>query len=101
MFAKHDFDEISRVTRANIAGTVDLLAKDDIGTAKTLEVDKIPPEKIAILHCDSAATILLRGASPELVQELEKIVKKGLLVLKHSRSEERRVGKESKSRVTK
>src|SRR5205809_378440 len=64
MFAKHDFDEISRVTRANIAGTVDLLAKDDIGTAKALEVDKIPPEKIAILHCDSAATILLRGASP-------------------------------------
>ena len=84
MFTKHDFDEISRVTRANIAGTVDLLAKDDIGTAMALEVDKIPPEKIAILHCDSAATILLRGGSPELVQELEKIVKKGLLVLKHS-----------------
>src|SRR5438046_1339041 len=84
MFTKHDFDEISRVTGAKIAGTVGLLAKDDIGTAKALEVDKIPPERIAILHCDSAATILLRGCSPELVQELEKIVKKGLLVLKHS-----------------
>lgn len=86
MVEKREFDEVARVTGARIAGTVDYLEKEDIGTAKLLEVDKIPPEKIAILHCEGAATLLLRGSSPEVVQELEKIVKKGLLVLKHLRA---------------
>jgi len=86
MVEKKDFDEVARVTGAGIAGTVDFLVKEDIGVAKLLEVDKIPPEQIAILHCDGAATLLLRGSSPEIVQELEKIVRKGLLVLKHSRA---------------
>ena len=79
-------DEVSRATGANIVGAVNLLNRDDVGVAKKLEVDKIPPEKIAVLYCDGAATILLRGSSPELVQELEKIVKRALLVLKYSRS---------------
>jgi archaeal chaperonin len=84
MFNKHDFDEISRVTGAKVAGTVNLLSKEDLGSAKSLEVDKIPPERIVIIYADGVATILLRGSSPELVQELEKIVKKGILVVKHS-----------------
>ncbi|HEX9612614.1 MAG TPA: TCP-1/cpn60 chaperonin family protein [Candidatus Bathyarchaeia archaeon] len=83
---KRDFDEVARVTGARIAGAVDFLGKEDVGVAKMLEVDKIPPEKIAILHCEGAATLLLRGSSPETVQELEKVVRKGLLVLKHSRA---------------
>ena len=86
MIEKRDFDEVARVTGARIAGTVDYLAKEDVGAAKLLEVDKIPPEKIAILHCEGAATLLLRGSTPETLQELEKIVRKGLLVLKHARA---------------
>jgi len=86
MVEKRDFDEVARVTGARIAGTVDFLTKEDIGVAKMLEVHKIPPEQITILHCDGAATLLLRGSSPEIVQELEKVVRKGLLVLKHSRA---------------
>ena len=86
MVEKRDFDEVARITGARIAGTVDYLVREDIGVAKMLEVDKIPPEQIAILHCDRAATLLLRGSSPELVQELEKIAKRGLLVVKHSRA---------------
>ena len=89
MVEKSDFDEVARVTGARIAGTVDYLVKEDIGVAKMLEVDKIPPEQIAILQCDGAATLLLRGSSPEIVQELEKIVKRGLLVVKHSRARSR------------
>ncbi len=86
MVEKKDFDEVARVTGTRIAGTVDFLTKGDIGVAKMLEVDKIPPEQIAILHCDGAATLLLRGSSLQIVQELEKVVRKGLLVLKHSRA---------------
>jgi chaperonin GroEL (HSP60 family) len=79
-------DEIARATGARIVGDVNLLEKDDVGTARKLELDKIPPERIAILHCNGAATILLRGGSPELVQELEKVVRRALLVLKHARN---------------
>jgi len=91
MVEQKSFDEVARVTGARIAGAVDFLVKEDIGVAKLLEVDKIPPEQIAILHCDGAATLLLRGSSPEIVQELEKIVRKGLLVLKHSRARSKAV----------
>src|SRR5207245_6521846 len=91
MVEQKSFEEVARVTGAKIAGTVDFLVKEDIGVAKLLEGDKIPPEKIAILHCDGAATLLLRGSSPEIVQELEKIVRKGLLVLKHSRARSKAV----------
>lgn len=86
MIEKRDFDEVARVTGARIAGTVEYLSKEDVGVARLLEVDKIPPERIAILHCDGAATLLLRGSTPETVQELEKIVRKGLLVLKHAKA---------------
>lgn len=86
MVGKRNLDEVSRVTGANIAGSVDQLTKDDIGHARKLEVDKIPPDRITVLHCDRAATFLLRGGSPELVQELEKVVRSALLVLKHSRA---------------
>ena len=86
MIGQRDFDEVARVTGARIAGTVDYLAKEDVGVAKVLEVDKIRPEQIAIIRCDEAATLLLRASTPETLQELEKIVKKGLLVLKHARA---------------
>jgi len=86
MIGQRDFDEVARVTGARIAGTVDYLVKEDVGVAKVLEVDKIRPEQIAIIHCDGAATLLLRASTPETLQELEKIVRKGLLVLKHARA---------------
>jgi chaperonin GroEL (HSP60 family) len=86
MVEKRDFDEVARVTGARIVGSVEFLLKDDIGVAEMLQADKIPPDQIAILQCEGAATLLLRGSSPEIVQELEKVVRKGLLVLKHSRA---------------
>jgi archaeal chaperonin len=91
IFAMHfvgpeDFEEAARVTGATIVGNADQLQKEDLGTATRLEVDKIKPENIVILYSDHAATFLLRGSSPELLQELEKMVKRALLILKHSRS---------------
>src|SRR5207249_11097355 len=76
----------AKATGATIVGNVDQLRKEDLGTARRLEIDKIKPEEVSILQCDGGAALLLRGSSPELVQELEKIVKRALLILKHSRS---------------
>ena len=91
IFAMHfvaadEFEAAAKATGATIVGNADQLQKEDLGTAPKLEVDKIKPEEIVILYCDRGSTLLLRGSSPELVQELEKTVKRALLVLKHSRS---------------
>jgi archaeal chaperonin len=81
-----EFEAAAKATGGIVVANVDQLTEKDLGTARKLEVDKIKPEEVAILHCDNAATLLLRGSSPELVQELEKTVKTALLLLKHSRS---------------
>jgi chaperonin GroEL (HSP60 family) len=81
-----DFELAANATGGAIVSHADKLEKKDLGIAGKLEVDKIKPDDIVILHCDRGATLLLRGSSPELVQELEKTVKRALLILKHSRS---------------
>jgi len=86
MVDQKDVDEVARITGARIVGDVNLLEPSHVGIAKRLEADKIPPERIAILHCDEGASLLLRGSSPELVEELEKIVRRALLILKHARA---------------
>jgi len=86
MVDQKDIDEVARATGATIVADINDISEIDMGTAEKLEVDKIPPEDIVIVHCKGAATLLLRGSSPELVEELEKIVRNALLVLKHSRT---------------
>jgi len=91
IFAMHflaadEFEAAANATGGTIVGNADQLRKEDLGTARRLEVEKIKPDDIVILHCDRGATLLLRGSSPEVVQELEKTVKRALLILKHSRS---------------
>lgn len=81
-----DLEEVSRATGAKIVPDFNHLTSDDLGEGMRLEIDKIKPEEIAILYCKGAATVLLRGGSPELIQELEKVVKRALLVIKHSRA---------------
>src|SRR5438093_3648000 len=80
------FEAAAKATGGAIVSSVDQLEKEDLGIARKLEVGKIKSDDIVILHCDRGATLLLRGSSPELVQELEKTVKRALLILKHSRS---------------
>ena len=81
-----EFEAAARATGGAILSDVSQLEKRDLGIARKLEVDKIKPDDIVILHCDRGATLLLRGSTPELVKELEKTVKRALLILKHSRS---------------
>lgn len=81
-----EFEAAAKATGGTIVSNVDQLEKRDVGIAKRLEADKIRPNDIVIVHCEGGATLLLRGSSPELVSELEKTVKRALLILKHSRS---------------
>lgn len=81
-----DFEAAAKATGATIVANVDQLKREDLGTAKRLEVGKMKPDDIVTLHCDNAATLLLRGSTPELLVELEKTVKRALLILKHARA---------------
>jgi archaeal chaperonin len=87
MVKQHNMEDVATLTGANIVGDVSHLQKSDIGKARMLEVDKIPPEQIVILHCDRGANLLLRGSNTEVVGQLEKIVKKAIVVLKEARTE--------------
>jgi len=86
MVNQKDIDEVAAATGATIVGDTNDISERDIGTGEKLEVDKIPPEDVIFLYCEGTASILLRGSSPEVVQELEKTVRSALLVLKHARS---------------
>jgi archaeal chaperonin len=89
MVPQRDIDEIAMVTGATIVADTNDINEGNIGMAERLEVDKIPPEDATFLYCEGAATLLLRGSSPEILQELEKTVKNALLILKHARSHPR------------
>src|SRR5947208_14137033 len=49
MVEQKSFDEVARVTGAKITGTVDFLVKEDTSVPKSVEVDEIRTEKIAIV----------------------------------------------------
>ncbi|HWY28806.1 MAG TPA: TCP-1/cpn60 chaperonin family protein [Candidatus Sulfotelmatobacter sp.] len=90
IFATHfvdpaDFEAAAEATGGTIVANADQLTRDDLGTANKLEVGKIKPIDIVILHCERGATLLLRAGTSELLRELEKTVKRGLLILKHAR----------------
>ena len=90
MVNQKDLDEIAKATGATIVGDAEQLENGSIGVARKLEVDKLPPEHMVILHCDKGgATLLLRGSSLEIIRELEKTVRNGLLILKHARTNSR------------
>ena len=86
MVDQKEIDEVATATGATIVGDTNDISERDIGTAEKLEVDKIPPEDAVFISCKGAASILLRGSSPEILRELEKAVKSALLVLKHART---------------
>jgi archaeal chaperonin len=86
MVDQEEFQAVARATGATTVGDVDSLEESDLGTATRLQIDRIESDEIAILFCDNGATLLLRGSSPELVRELEKIARNALLMLKHVRS---------------
>ncbi len=91
IFALHmvdheEFQAVAKATGATVVGEVDGLEAKDLGVANRLELDRIEPDEIVILGCDNGATLMLRGSSPELVNELEKLSKNAILMLKHVRS---------------
>ena len=81
-----EFQAVAKATGACVVGEIDGLEEKDLGLGTRLQVERIGADEITFLYCDKGATLMLRGSSPELVRELEKITKNALLILKHVRS---------------
>lgn len=89
MVDHEEFQAAAKATGATVVGEVDGLEEKDLGVGTRLQVDRVGADEITFLYCDKGATLMLRGSSPELVRELEKITKNALLILKHVRSNPR------------
>lgn len=84
-----DMDAVSAATGARIVGDIEDLSEDALGSAAKLTVDKIEPEKIAILSGCDGATLLLRGNTSQVLDDLEKMVSNSVTVLKEALDDRR------------
>ncbi|MCL4436502.1 MAG: TCP-1/cpn60 chaperonin family protein [Thaumarchaeota archaeon] len=88
---QEDLDAVSAATGARIVGDIKDLDLDALGSAANLMVDKIEPEKITILSGCDGATLLLRGNTSQILDELEKMVRNSVTVLKETLNDKRLV----------
>ncbi len=76
-----DSEAVARATGARIVGEVRSISPTDIGGADLLEVDRIDPEKVAVISGCRGATFILRGTTHQALDELESVIRGGVTVL--------------------
>jgi archaeal chaperonin len=80
---KKDIFAISNATGAKIAPNTNELSEEDIGFAEELSMGKIELEKsVTIEGCKGGATVMIRGTTPQTMDELETAIKNSFVVLK-------------------
>ena len=79
---KKDSQAVSKATGAKIVGNLSELSEEDIGFADALSTGKIELEKTVTIEGCKAATFMLRGNTPQTMDELETAIKNSFVVLK-------------------
>ncbi len=79
---KKDTLAVSKATGAKIVGNVNELLEEDIGFAEELSTGKIELEKTVTIEGCKGATFMLRGNTPQTIDELETAVKNSFVLLK-------------------
>ncbi len=82
---KSDMENLARATGATVVSSPDAIAAGDIGDAGLVAEKKVAGEEmIAVSGCRNprAVTILIRGGSQHVIDELERSVHDGLMVIK-------------------
>ena len=79
---KKDSLAISKATGAKIVGNISELTEEDIGYADALQTGKIELEKTVTFEGCRGATFMLRGNTPQTIDELETAIKNSFTVLK-------------------
>jgi len=81
---KSDIENLARATGGNIVNSIDTITKKDLGTAGLVEERKISgDEMIYISKCKNpkAVSIIVRGGTEHVVDELERAVHDALMVV--------------------
>lgn len=81
---KSDIENLARATGATIVNSIDTITKKDLGTAGLVEERKISgDEMIYISKCKNpkAVSIIVRGGTEHVVDELERAVHDALMVV--------------------
>jgi len=79
---KKDTEAVARATRARIVGQLSELSQEDLGVAEELYTDQIELEKTVTLQGCKGTTFMLRGTTPQSIDELEAAIRSSLTVLK-------------------
>lgn len=79
---KKDTLALSKATGAKIVGHLHELTEEDIGFADDLSNSKIELEKTVTISGCKGATFMLRGNTPQQIEELETAIKNSLTVLR-------------------
>jgi chaperonin GroEL (HSP60 family) len=88
-FDKKDTQAVSKATGAKILGNLNELSEGDIGIAETLSTHRIELEKTVTIQGCKGATFLLRGTTPQIMDELEIAIKNSFVMLKLSGDDSR------------
>jgi len=87
-----DMKKLSKATSGKITGDLDELTKDDLGFAGVVEERKIGDNRLTfITHCENpkAVSILLRGGTEHVVDELDRALHDALFVVKVALEDEK------------
>ena len=87
-----DMKKLSKATSGKITGDLDELTKDDLGFAGVVEERKIGDDRLTfITHCENpkAVSILLRGGTEHVVDELDRALHDALFVVKVALEDEK------------
>ena len=79
---KKDTEAAAKATGARSVGQLRELMEEDLGVAKELHTEQLGLEKTVTVQGCKGATFLLRGSTPQKIDEAEAAVKNGLTVLK-------------------
>ena len=79
---KKDTFAVSKATGARILGNLTELAEEDIGFAEQLSTSRIELEKTVTFEGCKGATFILRGSTPQTIDELETAIKNSMTLLK-------------------
>jgi chaperonin GroEL (HSP60 family) len=79
---KKDTEAVAKATGARIVGQLSELAEEDLGAADELHIDQIGLEKTVTIQGCGGNTFMLRGTTPQSIDELEAAIRSSLTVLK-------------------
>jgi len=79
---KKDTEAIAKSTGAKIVGKLENLTEEDLGKADELYVDRIELEKTVTFQGCKGATFMLRGSTPQTIDELETSIRNSITILK-------------------